>query len=134
MTHRLFNRTMALIGEFLESVTVKLTIFQDLTPSYLLNLNSFFRDPSAFTELWKVSRTCCLHLQESTDQERRSLLWSISTHLPTTLHGVTSQMMAIIKTITNVIPHSTFCQLTADMELMVDTCSNSLLQSKNHHM
>jgi len=42
---------MVLIGEFLESVTMKVTIFLDLTPSCLVDLNSHFRDPSAFTEL-----------------------------------------------------------------------------------
>jgi hypothetical protein len=34
---------MVLIGEFLESVTVKVTIFHDMTPSCLVNLNSCFR-------------------------------------------------------------------------------------------
>jgi len=88
MTHGLLDRTLVLRGEFLKSVTMKVTIFWDLSPSCLAELNSHFRDPSAFTELWKVSRTCCLHLQGGTDQECRRLLWSISTHLPTTLHGV----------------------------------------------
>lgn len=51
MTHGLLDRTLVLRGEFLKSVTMKVTIFWDLSPSCLAELNSHFRDPSAFTEL-----------------------------------------------------------------------------------
>jgi hypothetical protein len=38
---------MALMGEVLEAVTMKVTIFWDLASCSLVDLNSHFRDPSA---------------------------------------------------------------------------------------